>query len=90
MVCHQTGRPFIEVAEEIVASVRSEIGAVAALKKVYQVPRLPKTRSGKILRKLLRAIVNAEELKIPSTIDDPAIVEEINDIVHPSVKQITS
>ncbi|QNR23265.1 acetate--CoA ligase [Croceimicrobium hydrocarbonivorans] len=90
VVCHQTGRPFIEVAEEIVASVRSEIGAVAALKKVYQVPRLPKTRSGKILRKLLRAIVNAEELKIPSTIDDPAIVEEINDIVHPSVKQITS
>lgn len=90
VVCHQTGRPFIEVAEEIVASVRSEIGAVAALKKVYQVPRLPKTRSGKILRKLLRAIVNGEELKIPSTIDDPAIVEEINDIVHPSVKQITS
>ncbi len=90
VVCHQNGKAFQEVAEEIVAAVRSEIGAVAALKKVHQVIRLPKTRSGKILRKLLRAIVNEEELKIPSTIDDPAIVQEINDIIHPNLKQITS
>jgi len=90
VVSHQSGKPFQEVAEEIVAAVRAEIGAVAALKKVYQVARLPKTRSGKTLRKLLRAIVNQEEIKIPSTIDDPAIVQEITDIIHPNVNQKTS
>lgn len=90
VVCHQGANAFHEIAEEIVAAVRAEIGAVAALKKVYQVNRLPKTRSGKTLRKLLRAIVNGEELKIPSTIDDPAIVQEIDEIIHPSIKQITS
>jgi acyl-coenzyme A synthetase/AMP-(fatty) acid ligase len=90
VVCNQGPKTFHEVAEEIVAAVRSEIGAVAALKKVYQVQRLPKTRSGKTLRKLLRAIVNGEEIKIPSTIDDPAIVQEIDEIIHPSIKQITS
>jgi len=90
VVCHSGTKSFQEIAEEIVAAVRSEIGAVAALKKVVLVPRLPKTRSGKILRKLLRAIVNQESFKIPSTIDDPAIVQEIDDIIHPNTKQITS
>lgn len=87
IVCHQSGKSYQEISEEIVAAVRAEIGAVAALKKVYPLTRLPKTRSGKILRKLLRAIVNEEELKIPSTIDDPAIVQEINEVIHPSLKQ---
>lgn len=90
VVCNQNGQPFQEIAEEIVAAVRSEIGAVAALKKVYAVGRLPKTRSGKTLRKLLRAIVNRDDLKIPSTIDDPAIVQEITDIIHPNINQKTS
>ncbi len=79
---------YQDLSTEIVAAVRSEIGAVAALKKVLVVGRLPKTRSGKILRKLLRAIANQEEIRIPSTIDDPAIVQEITDIIHPNLKQI--
>lgn len=77
-----------DLTQEIVAAVRAEIGAVAALKKVLIVSRLPKTRSGKILRKLLRAIANKEEIRIPSTIDDPAIVQEIDDIIHPNLKKL--
>lgn len=62
---------------EVVASVRKEIGAVASFKDAIVVQRLPKTRSGKILRKLLRQIANAEDYSIPSTIDDPASIDEI-------------
>jgi propionyl-CoA synthetase len=62
---------------ELVAMVREDIGAVASFKQVLVVPRLPKTRSGKILRKLLRGITNGEQLTIPSTIDDPESVPEI-------------
>lgn len=87
IVSHQHDKTNQEIIEEIIAAVRTEIGAIAALKKVYILNRLPKTRSGKILRKLLRAIVNGEDLKIPSTIDDPAIVSEIKEVVHPSLKQ---
>lgn len=90
VVCHQNAQTLQEITEEIVTAVRSEIGAVAALKRVYVVQRLPKTRSGKILRKLLRAIANQEEFKIPSTIDDPAIVQEIDEIIHPIHKQLTN
>ena len=88
IVCSSSKVDLQELAAEIVAAVRAEIGAVAALKKVIVVNRLPKTRSGKILRKLLRAIANQEEIRIPSTIDDPAIVQEIDDILHPNLKQL--
>ncbi|CAM3767005.1 propionyl-CoA synthetase [Rheinheimera salexigens] len=67
---------------ELVAMVREEIGAVASFKQVIVVPRLPKTRSGKILRKLLRGITNGEPLSIPSTIDDPDSVPEIAAILN--------
>lgn len=62
---------------ELVAMVREDIGAVASFKQVLVVPRLPKTRSGKILRKLLRGITNGEPVVIPSTIDDPDSIPEI-------------
>jgi len=62
---------------EIVQSIRKKIGAVASLRNVIVVQRLPKTRSGKILRKLLRSIADAEDFQIPSTIDDVAIIDEI-------------
>ena len=62
---------------EIIQSVREQIGPVAALKTVTIVDRLPKTRSGKILRKLLRAIADGNTYAIPSTIDDPLIIDEI-------------
>lgn len=64
---------------EIVQLVREKIGAVASLRDVVLVQRLPKTRSGKILRKLLRSIADGEKFKIPSTIDDEAIIEEVRD-----------
>lgn len=66
-----------ELQAELVARVRQNIGAVASFKKAFIVERLPKTRSGKILRKLLRQIADGEEYSIPSTIDDPASPPEI-------------
>jgi propionyl-CoA synthetase len=66
-----------QIVEELIAMVRQEIGAVAAFKEAYIVSRLPKTRSGKILRKTLRCIVDGEPYTVPSTIDDPASLDEI-------------
>ncbi len=66
-----------KVYEEIIQAVRDQIGAVASLRRVQQVQRLPKTRSGKILRKLLRNIADQKEIVVPSTIDDPDIITEI-------------
>jgi hypothetical protein len=69
-----------DIQKQIVSNVRREIGAVAAFKNVLVVQRLPKTRSGKILRKLLRNIADEQEYKIPSTIDDLQIIPEIKTI----------
>lgn len=66
-----------QLEQEIIKLVRQQIGAVASLRNVVIVQRLPKTRSGKILRKLMRSITDGDEFQIPSTIDDEAIVEEI-------------
>ncbi|HKJ53949.1 MAG TPA: propionyl-CoA synthetase, partial [Gammaproteobacteria bacterium] len=65
------------IAEELIALVREDIGAVAAFKQAMVVGRLPKTRSGKILRKTLRAMVDGDEYTVPSTIEDPAVLDEI-------------
>ena len=59
--------------------VRDKIGPVAALKVVIVIKRLPKTRSGKILRGTIRKIAHKEEYKIPATIDDPLILTEIKE-----------
>ena len=66
-----------ELAEELVASVRAKIGAVAAFKSVTVVPALPKTRSGKILRRSMREIVDKGSTTTPSTIEDPTVLETI-------------
>ena len=66
-----------QLEHEIIQLVREKIGAVAAMRNVVIVERLPKTRSGKILRKLLRGIIDKEDYQIPSTIDDVTIVDEI-------------
>ena len=68
-----------EIEKEVVALVRQEIGPVAAFKKVVCVARLPKTRSGKILRATMRAIADGEDVAVPATIDDPAIMDEIRE-----------
>ena len=66
-----------KIVDELVALVRQDIGAVAAFKQALIVARLPKTRSGKILRKTLRAMVDGDEYTVPSTIEDPASLDEI-------------
>ena len=66
-----------EIVQELIALVRQDIGAVAAFKEALVVGRLPKTRSGKILRKTLRAMVDGEDYVVPSTIEDPAALDEI-------------
>ncbi|MEX0758042.1 MAG: AMP-binding protein, partial [Tistlia sp.] len=70
-------RPHEEIARECVAMVRDRIGPVAAFKTAIVVERLPKTRSGKILRRTMRSIADGEDYRAPATIDDPAILEEI-------------
>jgi propionyl-CoA synthetase len=57
--------------------VRDQIGPVAAFKQAAVVARLPKTRSGKILRATMRRIADGQEYSVPATIDDPAILDEI-------------
>ncbi|NDV02459.1 AMP-binding protein [Pseudoroseicyclus tamaricis] len=70
-------RPPEEVAAEAVAAVRREIGPVAAFKLAVVVERLPKTRSGKILRATMARLADGEPFRLPATIDDPAILEEV-------------
>jgi propionyl-CoA synthetase len=70
-------RPPIEIEKEIVALVREKIGPVAAFKIAITVARLPKTRSGKILRGTMKKIADGEQWTMPATIDDPAILGEI-------------
>ena len=70
-------RPENEITSELVAMVRERIGPVAAFKDARVVPRLPKTRSGKILRASIRRIADGEQVTVPATIEDPAALEEV-------------
>jgi propionyl-CoA synthetase len=70
-------RPHPEIARECVQAVRDTIGAVASFKQAAVVERLPKTRSGKVLRGTMRRIADGEEWRMPATIDDPASLDEI-------------
>ncbi len=74
-------RPHDEIVRECVALVRNEIGPVAAFKLAVVVPRLPKTRTGKILRGTMSRIADGESFKMPATIDDPAILDEVKEAV---------
>ncbi|HKY95749.1 MAG TPA: propionyl-CoA synthetase [Kiloniellales bacterium] len=75
-------RPQTEIVKELVAMVRDRIGPVAAFKSACVVLRLPKTRSGKILRATIRKIADNEAFKTPATIDDPAILDEIKGVLQ--------
>jgi propionyl-CoA synthetase len=72
-------RELSEIEKEVVQLVRQKIGPVAAFKKAISVKRLPKTRSGKILRATMQKIADCEEWKMPATIDDPDILDEITE-----------
>ena len=84
LLCLTTGvnRPHDEIVGECVKRVRDQIGPVAAFKQAIVVDRLPKTRSGKILRGTVVKIADNQDFKMPATIDDPAILDEIRDALR--------
>ena len=82
LVVVKAGAPTDGLADELVQLVRDEIGAVAAFKHVDVVPALPKTRSGKILRKTMRGIAAGRDEPVPSTIEDPAVLEALTPILR--------
>ena len=77
-------RDHDEVAAELVQLVRDRLGAVASLRQVDIVNALPKTRSGKVLRKSMRAIADGVDMPVPSTIDNPATLEDLRSVLRPS------
>ena len=72
-------RPHHDIVAEVIQMVRNEIGAVASFKTAIVVNRLPKTRSGKILRGTMKKIADRNDWKMPATIDDPIILDEITE-----------
>ena len=84
LVVLKDGRQIEEevIEEELVSLIREKIGAVAYFRNAAIVKRLPKTRSGKILRKTIRQIADGEPYTLPSTIDDPRILEEIRETLE--------
>jgi len=71
------------ICTELVARVRNQLGAVASLHQVDVVTALPKTRSGKVLRKSMRAIADGVDAPVPSTIDNPATLEALKSVLRP-------
>ena len=78
-----TAKSDDDIKAECIKMMRDTIGPVAAFKLVAVVDRLPKTRSGKILRGTMVKIADSEDFKMPATIDDPAILDEIRDALKP-------
>ena len=72
-------RPDDEIVSDVVQMVRERIGPVAFFKQALVVQRLPKTRSGKILRGTMQKMADNQPWKMPATIDDPAVLGEIKD-----------
>ena len=70
------------IVSEVVLAVREKIGPIACFRQAAIVDRLPKTRSGKILRGTIKKIADGEEHKVPATIDDPAILDEITEALR--------
>lgn len=77
--------PDETIEKDLVEMVRHNIGAIACFKKVLVVQRLPKTRSGKILRKIMRHIADGEAYTAPSTIEDMSVLGELEGMIHPEV-----
>ena len=76
-------RPEAEVASEVIARVREKLGPVAAFKKARVVEKLPKTRSGKILRAIIRAMADGQPYTVPGTIEDIAVLDQIRPLIEP-------
>jgi propionyl-CoA synthetase len=75
-------RPHEDIAAELVALVRERIGPVASFRDARVVARLPKTRSGKILRASIRKIADGESAPVPPTIEDPAALDELASVLR--------
>ncbi|MBX7450836.1 propionyl-CoA synthetase [Mycolicibacterium sp. 3033] len=83
LVVVKAGADTDGLTDELVQLVRDEIGAVAAFRLVDVVPALPKTRSGKILRKTMRGLATGRDEPVPSTIEDPAVLDKLGPILRP-------
>jgi acetyl-CoA synthetase len=81
-VISKTERPLEKIKEEVIALIRKQIGPIASPKEVYLVKDLPKTRSGKIMRRILRKLFTGEDLGDLSTLANPESVEEIKKIIN--------
>jgi propionyl-CoA synthetase len=82
LVVLKSGATADGLAEQLIEAVRDNIGAVASFKLVDVVPALPKTRSGKILRKTMRGIADGRDEPVPSTIEDPAVLDTLKPILR--------
>jgi propionyl-CoA synthetase len=71
-----------QLRDELVQLVRDQVGAIASLRDVAVVPALPKTRSGKILRKTMRGIADGVEEPVPSTIDDASVLDALRPVLR--------
>ena len=77
------GRPAsATLVAELVQRVRDEVGPVASFQRCHIVTRLPKTRSGKVLRATMRAIADGRPFDIPATIEDPTVIDEIRAVLE--------
>ncbi len=70
-----------DLRDELIQMVRQQVGPIASFKQVFVMRSLPKTRSGKILRSVMRKIVEGEKFQTPSTIEDPAVLDELAEVV---------
>jgi propionyl-CoA synthetase len=70
---------------ELISAVREQVGPVASFKEVAVVPALPQTRSGKILRGTMRGIADGKDVAVPSTIEDPAVLDQLRPILRPAL-----
>jgi propionyl-CoA synthetase len=70
--------------DELIAMVRDRVGPVASFKRAVVVPALPKTRSGKTLRRTVRLIANGEPWEVPATVEDPAVLTELARLLTPT------
>ena len=83
-------RPPEEIEKEVVKLVRDKIGPVAAFKMAIVVPRLPKTRSGKILRGTIKKIADQDPWATPATIEDPQALDEIAAVLEARARQVAN
>ena len=79
---NQSDDESIALTNELKSLIREKIGPIACYEKTFIVPRLPKTRSGKILRKTVKHILNQEEYPFPATIEDPSVLDEVTQIIE--------